>query len=241
MTNSADSGSPSEDPQTIPVFLRPLALLELGEGLPSQDLGEFDAEAVLRFLCEPGVGHSVEDIKARNEVISREERQVFAVPAVDQILRRLVWPLRHAKGSFLVGNYLGTIALCGLVAEMLALLLRDMSHLSLNGKPMTVNDERRLFGSSFEKLGQERRVGVLHAYGIIDDETQSAFDAVRSIRRRYLHFLGTPDDDIVPDATNCYVNTVDLTMKIIAEQGFQEGRILLRRQVLDYMRKNLAT
>jgi hypothetical protein len=59
----------------------------------------------------------------------------------------------------MVGNYLAVIALCGMVAEMVAILHWELSEPKLNGQPM----------SAFEKLGQERRVRVLSAYGILSD------------------------------------------------------------------------
>ncbi len=58
----------------------------------------------------------------------------------------------------MVGNYLGTIALCGMVAEMVAVLLYEISNFSLKNRPMTEQDQTSVFGSKFEKLGQDRRV-----------------------------------------------------------------------------------
>lgn len=42
---------------------------------------------------------------------------LFAPPAQREILGKLIWPLRHAQNSYVLGNYLGTISLCGFVAE----------------------------------------------------------------------------------------------------------------------------
>ena len=63
----------------------------------------------------------------RYKEISKEKVRFFAAPAEERILNKLVWPLRNAKASYMVGNYLGTIALCGMVSEMVAILLFDIS------------------------------------------------------------------------------------------------------------------
>jgi hypothetical protein len=51
--------------------------------------------------------------------ISPEPVRLVAVPAEQRILDKLAWPLRHAKASYMVGNYLAVIALYGM-AEMVA-------------------------------------------------------------------------------------------------------------------------
>ena len=117
---------------------------------------------------------------------------------------KLVAPLRHAKSSYMVGNYLGTIALCGMVAEMLAILLWDLAGAELGGKPMTVKDEDALFGSAFERLGQDRRVRVLDAYGQISVPVKADFDLLRSVRRKYLHLWSQDHDRLPADAIEVY-------------------------------------
>ena len=56
----------------------------------------------------------------------------------------------------MVGNYLAVIALSGMVAEMVAILLWELADVKLN--------ERLVFGRTFERLGQERGIEILLAY-----------------------------------------------------------------------------
>ena len=117
----------------------------------------------MRFLCPANEPLNLDTILARYKEISTEPVRLFLAPAEQRILDKLVWPLRHAKASYMVGNYLSVIALCGMVAEMVAILLWEIADQQLNGQLMTNQDEKALFGSEFEKLGQERRVSILSA------------------------------------------------------------------------------
>ena len=53
----------------------------------------------------------------------------------------------------MLGNYAAVIAVCGMVAEMLAIFLWELSSVKL--------DEKLVFGCKFKKLRQERRVKML--------------------------------------------------------------------------------
>ena len=171
------------DGEHLKVFLNPLAFVPAMEtsvpGAPSEPT----PESVLDFLCTPGVDSDVTALVRRCREISTEPEPLFAAPADERILDKLVWPLLHAKGSYILGNYLGTISLCGMVSEMLAILIFEVAEPEINGARMTEAAQRELFGSSFEKLGQERRVSILHAYGLIDDALKTSFDRIRTTRR----------------------------------------------------------
>ena len=71
-----------------------------------------------------------------------------------------------------------------MVGEMVAILLWDISKSTLQGREMAPKDEAAVFGSAFEKLGQQRRTQVLRVLSVIDADTQVAFDSLREIRPR---------------------------------------------------------
>jgi hypothetical protein len=85
-----------------------------------------DCESVLRYLCKPEADFSIESITNRYQEISEKLNHLSIVPAEKKILNKLIWSLKHAIGSYMVGNYLGTISLCGLVAEMATILLFEI-------------------------------------------------------------------------------------------------------------------
>jgi hypothetical protein len=164
-------------------WINPLAFLEVDEPWSSTRDATPTPETILSFLCPPGTPADSASLIARYKRISTEPVRLFAAPAEPRILEKLVWPLRHAKASYVIGNKLAVVALCGMVSEMVALLLWQLADTSLNGRSMTNEDEAALFGSSFERLGQDRRVRVLAAYGLVSPPVVEMFDTISEISR----------------------------------------------------------
>ena len=106
---------------------------------PEIDLGPGEAanptaEQMLDYLFAPELDRGCDAFVTRYREIAAVSAPLFVAPAEENILQKLVWPLRHAKGSYALGNYLGCIALCGMVGEMVAILLWDISKVSLQEK-----------------------------------------------------------------------------------------------------------
>ena len=215
-------------------FINPLAFLEVDE--PWADLTQQtpDYPAVLRLLCTPGLDAGLQALIDRYREISKEPQRLFAAPCESNILDKLIWPLRHAKASYVVGNYLGTIALCGMVAEMSAILLFDMSAPALDSQLVDAGVQSKLFGARFERLGQERRVAVLSAYGLLTNEICHAFEKVRTIRRQYLHFLSKEHAAIASDAVEAFSATTSIVVSVIG-QNISEGKIQLNPALVAYL------
>jgi hypothetical protein len=132
------------------------------------------------------------------------------------------------------GNYLGTIAMCGLVAEMVAILLFEIGEVRINNVAITDRDQIEIFGSTFEKLSQARRVSILHAYGMIDEQLKEAFELIRERRRRYLHFWSQNHDDLPADARAAFNAAVLVTVSAIG-QSLQEGKLVLNPRLVKYL------
>ncbi len=223
------------DNEHLKVFLNPLAFVPtMGTsvaGAPSEPT----PEAVLDFLCTPGVDSDVAALVRRCREISSEPEPLFAAPADKRILDKLVWPLLHAKGSYILGNYLGTISLCGMVSEMLAILIFEVAEPEINGASMTDSAQRELFGNSFEKLGQERRVSILHAYDLIDDALKTSFDRIRTTRRLYLHLWSKDYDKLSVDAVACYRDALKIVAFVLG-QTIHDGKLVLDPKLTKYLR-----
>ena len=217
-------------------FINPLAFLEVDEPWAPKDGSLPSCGDVLRYLCHPEVSHEITDIVDRYKQISIESTRLFAPPAEPNILQKLVWPLKYAKSSYMVGNFLGTISLCGMVAEMVAILIFDISNVSINGKPMDEKHQKDIFGWTFERLGQERRVTILRSYDLIDDHTKQKFDLVKEKRRRYLHFFTQGHTDLASDAVKVFETTVSLVVTLIG-QNTSDGTIMLNPSFLAYLEK----
>jgi hypothetical protein len=225
----------SED-KLIEVFVNPLQFLEVDEPWASLGIRELSPEAVLDFICTPGIGSDVKDISTRYKEISIESQRLFAAPNEQRLLDKLIWPLRHAKAGYMVGNYLGTIALCGMVAEMVAVLLYEISNFSLKNRPMTEQDQMSVFGSKFEKLGQDRRVQILLAYNVIDDQLKKAFDLIRTTRKKYLHLWSQDHDQLPADAIAAYNAAILIAVSAIG-QNLQDGKLILNPSLIKYLAK----
>lgn len=219
----------------IDAWINPLAFHHLDEPWASKLPRSAEYKDFLWYLCTPGVSSDLDQLTARYEEISKE-RRLFAAPAERDILEKLVWPLRHAKASYMVGNTLGTISLCGMVSEMVAILFYEISETSFEGRPIDEDAEKLLFGSKFERLGQDRRVRVLRGLRTIDDETASLFDTVREIRRRYLHLYSQEHASIDKDAVRIFHAVAELIARLIG-QDIEEGKILLNPKLLKYLER----
>jgi len=214
--------------------LNPLEFLEIERGRSEPP----SAEAVLKYLCGPDVPGTTETLADRYRRISEGAPHLFAAPAEQRLLARLVWPLRHAKGSFMLGNYLGTISLCGMVGEMAAILVFDLAKVQINEQAMDVSAQKALFGNSFEKLGQERRIDVLKAYGMIDEPTATNLDLIRAKRRRYLHLWSEDHARLEQDAIECFRGAVAVVISALGLRLGEKGHLVLRGGVLEYLEQH---
>jgi hypothetical protein len=194
-------------------------------------------EDMLEFMCTPGVPSDSASMQDRYRAITSEQPGLFSPPANDRILNQLVWPLRHAKACYVVGNYLGTIALAGLVAEMTAILIFELTESKLNEKPMTRKEEERLFGRAFEELDQMRRIEVLKAYGSLTQEVADAFGRIRGTRRRHLHLAQLVEADaLARDARVIFRDAVSVVAAAIG-QKFEDGKLVLTPQLMRYLER----
>jgi len=121
-----------------------------------------------------------------------------------------------------------------MVGEMVALLLWEISNVTLLSDPLDEAGEKALFGSTFEKLGQERRTQVLLSFRRIDAETKTAFDRLRALRRRYLHFLSQPHEQLAADARTAYEQALRV-VAVVLGVAFEDGGIALRPDLMTYL------
>jgi hypothetical protein len=218
------------------VWVNPLQFLEVDEPWASTSDRQLDLVALVRFATAPGTSSDLQALVERYREISVEPVRLFAAPAEQRVLEKLVWPLRHAKVAYMFGNYLGTIAMCGMVAEMVALFLFEIGEIRVNNSLLTEDGQKGLFGSRFERLRQDRRVSILHAYGMIDDPLKAAFDLVREQRRRYLHYWSQEHDSLPGDAREAFRAAVLLTVSAFG-QNVQEGKLVLNPRFVRYLER----
>jgi hypothetical protein len=192
-------------------------------------------EDAIGFLCGYGVPHDMAALLRRyKEIHDAQTERLNIAPADPQFMARIIQPLAQAKGSYMIGNFLGTIALCGMVCEMLSVLLFEMMPLHLKGQPMSKGDEERLFGDSLEHLRQERRVKILFALGIISEDIKSDFDCVRKLRNKYLHVYSHEPEDAAGDARQTHAKTLSLVVRNLG-YSISGGAFRFRPEFMKYL------
>ncbi len=155
------------------------------------------------------------------------------MPREQLILGRIIWPLRAAKQSFILGNFLGCIALCGTISEMLANLRFEASEHA----EMSSGSQRRMFGSQFDRLGQSRRIEVLSELGLYSAEEVRLSREIKVTRDRYLHALSVSADEIESHAAAIYGATVQLVDAMVAVRGSSPpGTVAAGSHLVDFLR-----
>jgi len=219
---------------TIPVFVNPLQLLEVDEPWASMAPKLPTTDDIFKFMCTPGVPSDVQSLTARYKEISQEKARLSLVPRDQRILEKLVWPLRHAKASYVVGNFLSTISLCGSVAEMMALFLFEMS--ALEGAGVQNESGGAVISESFERERQSDRVKILLANKLIGADLKKEFDLVRTTRRKYQHLWSQDHATLQPDSLAVFISTVAI---VVGSLGFSvsAGATVYKPGVLKYLQK----
>jgi hypothetical protein len=186
-----------------------------------------DEREILRYLTDlPESGTADLFVKRYKELMSVLENIIVASPADELFLQKFIKPAQYAIKSYVLGNYLGSIAICGMVAEMSAILIYSMADKNIRDRKFTTEDERNIYGREYEKLGQERRVDILKALGFVDDATFGSFEAIRKSRNRYLHYLSQDHSGIENDAKESLIAATRILHFIIQPSIVPNGLAL---------------
>jgi len=229
----------SDNDKTIPGWLRPLSFPSIGE-LPSWPNNEpIDPSFLAKDLCMDFSSAFIENIRKRYWLLTTPQLDISVVPNEKKILEKLVWPLRAAKKAFILSDYLGCIALCGMVCEMAIIFLFDLAAIHATGKPLSAKRQKQIFDSTFEKLGQEKRIQALREVKFLDEELAKDADAVRKIRRQYLHFLSKSYSRIEKDAGEAYKASFRLIKSLVDLPVGNEGKIVIPMHLTNYLKKKL--
>ena len=225
---------------TMGAFVQPLEWISAEMCMPGRRRKPGFKDAV-GYLCTPGVPHDPGSLLRRYKEISAEAKRIFIAPNQQDMLEKLFWPLRHARASYVLGNYLGTIALSGVVCEMLVLLVYEMWPVQVGHEQLSQPDEERLFGDSFEDLQQRRRVEVLYGLKLVSDSMKSDFDFVRKTRNRYLHRYSLTHEDVKNDAVHVYQRTASLMIEVLGYRHTTDA-VIFRAELIELLhRKGLVS
>jgi hypothetical protein len=214
-------------------FIGPMVWTEARPDLPVEARGEPTLESLLRFLTHPDEKVDLKRYVGAYSRISNQEpmAQLFAVPFEPHILDKLVWPLRHAKANYVLGNYIDTIALCGMVGEMIAILRMELYlQRTLTGESLRTKLEK------FERERQDDRVRIIRKAGAISEEEANHLHLIRTIRREHLHVFSERKPNPAEDALKVFTAASKVVAGSISS-GFNQGKILLNPDLKEYLRK----
>jgi hypothetical protein len=196
----------------------PLAWDEVEKTTQNLPTNPPDLDNLRRFLTDRSMPGTLEVFLEAYDIISETEgwTPIYFAPDQPQILTKLVWPLKHAKASFMLGNHVGTIALCGMIAEMVAMLRYEMEEFQPDASS-------RVYVQTFEAWGQSRRVRYLKKCGYTDGMYNQWFEMILEHRRKYLHFF-SENKDLYPagDALTCYRLAHGLVSWVIGNRHEQQ-------------------
>lgn len=232
----------------IPIYMAPLSFDTLDKDVtiddskaPTEALNDF-VRKVLNNEARPLLVLQ----QRYAEISSPRSRPAFSlydepymVPNHPYIMGHIIRPLREAKLCYVLGMPVACIAQAGLVGEMVALWKFKMVDFRVDGQPIDEQYQQDSFVSTFDKLGQERRVRALKAAARLDDETFNAFNRLSECRRKYMHFIITTDKDPDADAREAYRQACFLVNKTFG-LGFENGKIRYDPAVMAFIQDVLV-
>lgn len=218
----------------IPMYLRPLVIPTLDEYM-SPDASVKDTEVSLAFLGDLLNDRQKPVATARDRYEEVTDTSLEPVASPDHpVIKSVIWPLLEAKCCYVLAMPVACIAQAGLVGEMVAIWRFRMLEQELDGRPLDKKLQKQLFGSAFDKLGQRRRVKVLHGLEVLDDEIKEAFDRLRELRNKYLHNMVDPLRDKDADARRAYEYACKLVTKTLGLK-ITTGAFVLPPKVLRFI------
>lgn len=219
----------------LQVMVNPLSIWLLDETLPANAPKE-PGEIALRLIGEL-IGTSdnpLDAARTRYRQASAGCSEPPIVPTHPVIMGHVVRPLMEAKRCYILGMPVACIAQAGLVGEMVALWRFRMLSSRVDGKPFDEEMQKLLMGSEFDKLGQDKRVKVLQALDSVNADMVKAFDDLRLVRRKYLHFMVDQNQDVDADARQALKLASMLVAKTLGVT-FNDGRIVLPENVARFI------
>ncbi len=184
-------------------FLNPSKLLEW-EPLGAPNLPENPTpERLLEFLCPLDMPSDMSAFQKRYLEVSKMDHDLSLSLEEPYLKENLFGPLRQVKTNYVIGNYVGAIALCGIVAEKVAILIHIIS------SPVGTELE------SFQSLPQHRRVEELKLAGRINGQSVQDFGDIRAARRSYLHHWNAPEEQTAKRAVQAYASAMRLVLGVM--------------------------
>lgn len=216
---------------TLPGWIRPLTLPNIENGISSHTR----VDAILRDLCRGGADPTPDAVVARYREVSSATTEILFVPDEAKILERIVWPLRSAKQSYCLGDFLGSIGLSGIVCEMATVFIFDLGVQLWSLDKLDADLRSLVEKRDYGKKRQAERIKILKRVGAISDELAQRLTDVRRMRREYLHLLSTSYEHIQRDAAAALSGATRVVGGLVALPLGEGGRLSMPAHLRDYL------
>lgn len=200
----------SPDGLMFTACVRPLSSFDL-------DFDRYDAEQVLQFVSTSG--HvDPESTKAR---YLESEFGLFTVPVFVMPMMTLI---REARANYIVGNFVSTIILLGLSAELYADTLGQIQPMPV---PRGTDNQGR-------RDSERKFLKGLATASVIGAAEVASFEALAELRDQYMHGRGS--GNIEGDARKSITTMIGLLSRVF-KLGISDGKIQMTAELVQHMRR----
>jgi hypothetical protein len=225
-----------KDSSIIQGWIRPLSMPSIRIVPFEKPTTRINATKLIRDLCRDNPSNVLAVIEKRYLRLSTEDLDIFIVPADNLILEKIVWPLKSAKQAFCLADFIGCIALCGMVCEMAIVFIYDLITSFLDTTQLGQEVQKVMISRrKFEQLGQKQRIRLLRRLNAIPKEFAELADTVREIRREYLHFLTKDYVTLEEDAFKVYTATFRVIKSLVALPLEKKGKVAIPVHLKAYL------
>lgn len=159
----------------------------------------------------------------------------FIIPAEPKIINKIILPLKFAKISYMIGNYIGCIALCETVLEMICILKMEINNTKLKRNKDIFN---LITQKEYDDMEQDKRIRILHSYKIINNSESQKLKEIKKKRNDYLHCLHVDDSNIVRDSQETYKTTIRIFQSLLLKnKKEQNGGFSFHDDMIKYLEK----
>ncbi|MCK4543859.1 MAG: hypothetical protein KAU17_16625 [Spirochaetales bacterium] len=144
----------------VNLTLNPLVFFNMEFADQVSDIDLRDVDTILKDIGGDPEAITLSDCQARYQELREVDKGFVMAPAEKWIQLKVIAPLRQAKANYILSNYLSTIALCGMTAEMASMLIYDMM-LVLSDRISESDQAKLTTFQKFQRKGQQNRIDHL--------------------------------------------------------------------------------
>lgn len=215
-----------------------LPIITKGENTDETNINNLIANQLIRWFKIPPQDINRETLERYAKMSSKELYIPFTLARPEIIEQRIIAPLESAKRFACVGEYLASIALSGLVGEMLAVFIWEMESEERKNSQGQVIQDQKFFKNNFDGLRQSLRINIIEAFDYIDATQAGKFRELAKNRNRILHSWTDSylREAIEKVAIECYSLAASLMKEIFKLELKDAGSLKMDQKVMRYVK-----